>query len=142
MICVISYDMYIKCSEVNLDSAWKVDKKLSFCKFRDKLGRQLLAYDPRLGHYPFDEKMQCYTAMNKDKQMKKSISPKKKRSRVSRASNTDNTPSTDGDKQKSISSNKVDYKEELSDNEESSGDTYEDPEHIGSTTPGKITASY
>ena len=141
MICVIAYDMYIECSEGNLDSAWKVKKKLSFWEFRDKLGRQLLVYDPRLGHYPGNEKMQYYTAMNKDQQMKKSISPKKKRSRAATASDIDNTPSADGGKRKSTSSNKVDYKDESSDNKDSSGDVSEYPEHIGSTTSDKITAS-
>ena len=115
MVCVVAYDMYVEC-EGNLDSTWKIEKKLSFWEFRDKLGRQLLAYDPRLGHYPGDDKMRCFTAMNKDQRKKKSLEPKMKRSRSSRASETtSNTPIDESGKRKSTG-----------DDEESSDESSED----------------
>lgn len=40
MVCVVAYDMYVECCEGNLDSTWKIEKKLSFGEFRDKLGRR------------------------------------------------------------------------------------------------------
>ena len=71
MVGIIAYDMYMECCEGKLDPSWKIKKPLTFWQFRDRLGQQMLTYDPRFRHYPGDERMRLYTAMNKDQCMKK-----------------------------------------------------------------------
>ena len=47
--------MYLECCEGVLDQDWKVDKPVSFHRFREKLARQQLQYDPRERKYAGDE---------------------------------------------------------------------------------------
>ncbi len=76
--------------------------------------------------------MRCFTVMNKDQRKKKSLEPKKKRSRSSRASErTSNTPTDESGKRKSTG-----------DDDELSDELSEDHEEIEvATTSDKITSS-
>ena len=49
MAISVAYDIYIECTEGNLDTSWKIDNKkvMSFYDFREKLSTQMLQYDPR-----------------------------------------------------------------------------------------------
>ena len=51
LTCAVAYNTYCECAEGNLNPAWKIDKPLMFWQFQDKLGRQLLVYDPTFNHY-------------------------------------------------------------------------------------------
>ena len=96
MVGVIAYDMYLECCEGKLNSLWKVEKPLSFWQFRDKLGQQMLSYNPKFGYYPGDERMRTFMSMNKTARRKKksdntkrnSISTARKRSRTTRSTST------------------------------------------------------
>ena len=74
MVGVVAYDMYIEYCEVDFNLLWKVKKPLMFWKFCDRLGQQMLSYDPRFCHYPGDDKMRPYTAMNQEQRTKKASS--------------------------------------------------------------------
>jgi len=43
---VTAYDMYLECCEGKLNPDWKVDKPVDFHLFRERLGTQMLKYDP------------------------------------------------------------------------------------------------
>ena len=42
----VVYSMYIEVTEGKLDPDWKVEKPRSYYKFRDKLSKQMLEYNP------------------------------------------------------------------------------------------------
>ena len=65
MTVVVAYDMYREVSEGNLNPSWKIQKPMSYWEFRDRLGIQMLHYDPKYCIYPGDERMRPYTALNK-----------------------------------------------------------------------------
>ena len=128
MVCAIAYGIYIECSEGNLNPAWKVDKTLSFWEFRDKLGRQLLSYDPRYGHYPGDKLMRSYTAMNKDQRHQK----KAQSSKRNKSSSVDN---------RSAASSKRKDRTEGEDDDDSSGDESDNSSLVEITTSDRVTIS-
>jgi len=74
---VTAYDMYLECAEGKLNPAWKVDKPVDFHRFREKLGMQMLAYDPRSRLYAGDEKFRSSTQQNQTQRRRtsKSLSP-------------------------------------------------------------------
>ena len=54
---VVAYDMYLECAEGKMRAGeWKVQKPVDFHQFREKLGKQMLEYDPKDRKYPGDEK--------------------------------------------------------------------------------------
>jgi hypothetical protein len=63
LVTVIAYDMYLEAAEGNLDEEWHLqDKKIvSFYRFRGKLSKQMLEYDPRNRKYAGDEKFRVST---------------------------------------------------------------------------------
>ena len=101
MVCVIAYDMYLECSEGNLNPLWKVKKPLTYWQFRDKLGQQMLSYTPKFCYYAGDDRMRMVTSMNTTARRnklntKKSTSNRKrcKRSRITEE-NSDNSQDSD-----------------------------------------------
>ena len=70
LVCAVAYDVYIECTEGKLKKSWEVKSPMTFWQFRDKLGQQLLSYDPRFNHYPGDEKMRSFTSMNQTQRRK------------------------------------------------------------------------
>ncbi len=54
---VVAYDMYLECSEGELEPAWKVEKPMDFWSFREKLSEQMLQYKPTRRKYPGDANM-------------------------------------------------------------------------------------
>ena len=64
---IAAYDMYNECCDGLLDPSWKVEKKdrMSFCIFRQRLGEQMLEYDPRKRCYPGDEQLRVCTQQHK-----------------------------------------------------------------------------
>ena len=69
-----AYDMHIECAEGNLNPDWKLDKPVDFHRFREKLGMQMLKYDPRERMYPGDEKFRVSTQQNQA-QRRRTTSP-------------------------------------------------------------------
>ena len=61
---VTAYDMYLECAEGKLNPEWKVNKPVDFHRFREKLGMQMLKYDPRERRYPGDERFRACTQQN------------------------------------------------------------------------------
>ena len=104
MAGTVAYDMYLECCEGKLNPLWYVKKPMTFWQFRDKLGKQMLKYDPRFCNYPGDDRMRSYTAMNKEQRMKKGgsvgsslsepPSKKKKRTKRSDAAQKDDSGNT------------------------------------------------
>jgi len=59
-----AYDMYLECCEGNLNGDWKVPKPVDFHQFREKLGMQMMQYDPRKRLYLGDDKFRVCTQQN------------------------------------------------------------------------------
>jgi hypothetical protein len=76
MVTVIAFDIYLEIAEGNLDPLCKLDKKqvVSFYRFREKLSKQMLCYDPRERLYPGDEKFRVSTKQStKQRSLPRSI---------------------------------------------------------------------
>lgn len=84
-VALVSYDMYLECAEGILHPLWKVEKPVSFHRFREKLGLQQLTYSPSDLKYPGDEKLRSNTVLSK-KRRRTILSPN--RSAVSSASSS------------------------------------------------------
>ena len=62
---VVAYDMYLECCEGTLNPVWKVKRPVDFYTFREKLGTQMLHYNPTQRKYPGDEKFRVATQQPK-----------------------------------------------------------------------------
>jgi hypothetical protein len=62
---VVAYDMYLECTEGDLEPAWKVEKPMDFWLFREKLSEQMLQYKPTRRKYPGDANMRAATQQSK-----------------------------------------------------------------------------
>jgi hypothetical protein len=64
MAIVVAFDMYKELAEGKVNDEWGLDPKhiVSFYRFREKLAKQLLQYDPRNRKYPGDEKFRVSTS--------------------------------------------------------------------------------
>ena len=91
---VVAYDMYLECAEGKINPRWKVSKPMSFWKFRDTLGQQMLSYSPKFTFYAGDDRMRSFTAMNQSQRKKKSSAhtPKKNRTDSSRKRRSEQEP--------------------------------------------------
>ena len=65
MTIVTAYDMYIECAAGKLDPLWKVQKPMSFWRFRERLSIQILQYDPQHRLYPGDDALRKSTQQSK-----------------------------------------------------------------------------
>jgi hypothetical protein len=54
---VVAYDMYLECTEGDLEPSWKVEKPMDFWSFWEKLSEQMLQYKPTHHKYPGDANM-------------------------------------------------------------------------------------
>jgi len=61
MAIAVAYDICREVCEGNLDPAFKVDKPVSFFRFREKLAKQMLHYSPKHRKYPGDNNFRCAT---------------------------------------------------------------------------------
>lgn len=61
----VAYDMYLECTEGELNVDWKVNEPVDFHTFRDILSRQMLSYDPKNERYPGDAKMRVVTQLSR-----------------------------------------------------------------------------
>ena len=52
---------------------WKLDKVVSFHRFRKKLAKQMLQYDPKDLKYPGDERFRAVTAIHKSRRTKRKL---------------------------------------------------------------------
>ena len=73
----VPYSLYIEVTAGNLDPEWKVESPLSFYKFRDKISKQMLSYNPQDLLYPGDENMRYFTILPKDRRKRKSGWPRR-----------------------------------------------------------------
>lgn len=71
---IVAFDIYLECCEGNLHPLWKVEKPVSFHRFREKLGLQMVQYSPSNQHYPGDEKLRANTVLPK-KRRRSLLSP-------------------------------------------------------------------
>lgn len=79
---VTAYDIYLECTEGNLDPHWKVEDPVDFHTFRDILSIQMLQYDPVKQQYPGDEKMRKVSKLHKDRRsQKRKFPPQQKQSK-------------------------------------------------------------
>jgi hypothetical protein len=62
---VVAYDMYLECTEGDLDPVWKVEKPMDFWSFREKLSEQMLQYKPTRRKYPGDSNMRAATQQSR-----------------------------------------------------------------------------
>jgi hypothetical protein len=62
---VVAYDMYLECTEGDLDPGWKVEKPMDFWSFREKLSEQMLQYKPTRRKYPGDANMRAATQQSR-----------------------------------------------------------------------------
>ena len=86
MVVVVAYDMYCEVAKGKLNPSWKIQKPMSFWQFCNRLGIQMLYYDPKYCIYPGDERMRPHTALNKVQRKK------------SQDKSPDNTPSSSSKK--------------------------------------------
>jgi hypothetical protein len=61
-----AYDIYRECAEGNIDKDWK-HVAVDFYRFREKLAKQMLFYDPRNRRYPGDDKLRTATQQHKSR---------------------------------------------------------------------------
>ena len=66
---VIAYDMYKECCEGLLNPTWKCEP-VDFHRFRDRLAKQMLTYNPTNLHYMGDERFRVSTQLNKARRRK------------------------------------------------------------------------
>jgi len=55
-----AYDMYLECAEGKLNNDWKVTP-VSFHRFREKHGLQMMQYDPRHWQHLGDDRFRVCT---------------------------------------------------------------------------------
>ena len=67
MAIVVAYDMYLECTEGNLESSWKIDKPVTFHRFREKLAKKMLQYSPKNRKYLGDDKFRASTQQPKER---------------------------------------------------------------------------
>ena len=60
---VVAYDMYLECTEGQLDASWRIKKPVDFFRFREKLGKQMLTYSPKLCKYT--QVISCFEKQHK-----------------------------------------------------------------------------
>ena len=65
MTIVTAYGIYREVYEGKLEDTWKVDDVVSFEKFREILGSQMLNYAPMNQKYPGDEKLRAVTRLSR-----------------------------------------------------------------------------
>ena len=65
MTIVTAYEMYREVCEGKLEDVWKVDDVISFKKFRETLGSQMLKYTPMNQKYPGDERLRVVTRLSR-----------------------------------------------------------------------------
>ena len=74
MAVVIAYDIYKECAEGLMRAGeWKLNKIVSFHRFREKLATQMLAYDPKDLKYPGDERFRAVTSIHKSRRTKRKL---------------------------------------------------------------------
>jgi len=61
MTVTIAYDIYLELCEGHLGNEYKIDKPVTFFRFREKLAKQMLHYSPKHRKYPGDDKFRCST---------------------------------------------------------------------------------
>jgi len=64
MSIIVAYDMYLEVARGDCGILYKLDKPMSFYKFRERLATQMLAYDPTRGNYPGENAMRWKTQQN------------------------------------------------------------------------------
>ena len=69
---VTAYDMYKECAEGKINPEWRVYKIVDFHRFRERLGQQMLTYDPRKRLYIGDEKFRVCTQQNQEQRRRTS----------------------------------------------------------------------
>ncbi|KAL3936788.1 MAG: hypothetical protein SGARI_002405 [Bacillariaceae sp.] len=68
MAVVVAYDIYLECCEGKMRAGeWKVERPVSFHRFREKLAMQMLQYTPENRRYPGDEHFRVCTQQNRKK---------------------------------------------------------------------------
>ena len=65
MAITVAYDMYMECCQGDLDPSWLSRSPTSFHSFREKLAKQMIAYNPRLRRYPGDQHFRISTQQHK-----------------------------------------------------------------------------
>ena len=60
---VVAYDIYLECCQGGVTLDWKVDKPVSFHRFREKLAIQQLQYSPANLAYPGDQRSRAATQL-------------------------------------------------------------------------------
>jgi len=61
MAVTVSHDMHLEVCEGNLDPALKVEKPVTFFRWREKLAKQMLHCSPKNHMHPGDDKFRCCT---------------------------------------------------------------------------------
>jgi len=90
MAVTVAYDMCVEVCEGKLDPALKVERPVTFFRWREKLAKQMLHYSPTHGKHAGDTKFRCST---QKKATKRSSSPPPRRTLnlASSSSNDDNS---------------------------------------------------
>ena len=70
---VVAYDIYKECCDGLLDQEWKC-QPVDFHRFRERLAKQMLTYNPRNLNYKGDERFRVSTQLNKNKRRKAPLS--------------------------------------------------------------------
>ena len=74
MAVVIAYDMYLECCVGALNADWK-QKPVCFYRFRERLAKQMLTYNPTDRLYAGDEKLRACTQQKKCKRSLSAATP-------------------------------------------------------------------
>jgi len=61
MTVTIAYDIYLEAREGHFGDEHKIDKPVSFFRFREKLSKQMLHCSPKHRKHPGDDKFRCST---------------------------------------------------------------------------------
>jgi len=87
MAITVAYDIYKEVCEGLLDPSYKIDKPVTFFRFREKLAKQMLHYSPKHKRYSGDDKFRCSTQVP----VAKRRSPSPRRSLTLNGSSSEDT---------------------------------------------------
>ena len=81
MALITAYFIYDECCDGELDPSWAVPKKEQMTRkfFQQRLGEQMMLWDPRLGLYPGEERTRKYLQLGDKRRNTKSYKDPKKR---------------------------------------------------------------
>jgi len=93
---VVAYDFYLEACTGHLRPEWKVEKPVSFYRFREILGHQMLTYSPTNRQYPGDESLRVCTKQSVKRRIVSSMMSSDSSQAMSSLSSSSGTTTSNG----------------------------------------------